>query len=74
MTNQDRNGGTERMRDVTAVMGMSLGHVTNMMLSPQIWDFIVDIRQERYCVNYKRLGERESGNDAAPITQYHKIS
>ena len=55
-------------------MGMSLGTVTNVMLSPQIWDFIVDIRQERYCVNYKRLGERESGNDAAHITQYHKIS
>ena len=61
-------------RDVTAVMGMRLGHVTNVMFSPQIWDFIVDIRQERYCVNYKRLGERESGNDAAHITQYHKIS
>ena len=46
-------------RCVTSAMGMSLGTVTNVMLSPQIWDFIVDIRQERYCVNYKRLGERE---------------
>lgn len=40
------------------LMGISLGNVTNVMVSPQIWDFIVDIRQERYCVNYKRLGER----------------
>ena len=72
-TKQDKDG-TEICHSVTSAMGMSLGNVTNVMLSPQIWDFIVDIRQERYCVNYKRLGERESGNDAAHITQYHKIS
>ena len=47
------------------------------MLSPQNPGFYCVYSTGRYCVNYKRLGERathQSGNDAAHITQYHKIS